>query len=154
MSADRDGEATGARAPEPGAVSGTPVPIQPDGWPRPRGYAHAMVAHGRMLFIAGQIGWDPVAEQIVETDFAAQTRRALDNIATLLRAAGAEPHHVTRLTWYITDLDAYRRARPAIGPVFRALFDGHYPAMSVVQVAALLEPGALVEIEATAVLPE
>ena len=128
--------------------------LRPEGWPRPRGYANGVAARGRVLFVSGQVGWDPVTERMVETDFAGQTRQALENVLAVLRAGGAGPGHVTRLTWFVADLDAYRAARPVIGTTFRSLFAGHYPAMSVVQVAALLDPGALVEIEATAVVPD
>ncbi|MCI0433977.1 MAG: RidA family protein [Gemmatimonadetes bacterium] len=126
--------------------------ILPEGWPRPRGYSNGIAASGRVLFVSGQIGWDPLTERVVATDFASQTRQALENVLAVLRAGGAGPGQVTRLTWYVTDLDAYRAARTEVGQTFRSLFGGHYPAMSVVQVSALLEPGALVEIEATAVV--
>lgn len=128
--------------------------VQPEGWPRPSGYAHAVTARGRMMFLAGQVGWDPLTEKVTTGDMAEQVRLALDNVVAVLRAAGAEPKHVTRLVWYVTDLVAYARVRPAIGEIFRERFGDRYPAMSVVQVAALLEPRARVEIEATAVLPE
>jgi len=131
-----------------------PTLLQPDGWPRPRGYANGVAARGRVLFVSGQVGWDPVSERMIETDFAGQTRQALENVLAVLRSGGAGPEHVTRLTWYVADLEPYRAARPAIGTAFRSLFGGHFPAMSVIQVAALLDPGALVEIEATAVVPD
>jgi enamine deaminase RidA (YjgF/YER057c/UK114 family) len=135
-------------------VAGEPRSILPDGWPRPSGYSNGIVATGRMLFVAGQVGWDPVTSTIVSDDFAAQTETALDNVLAVLKAGGARAEHVVRMTWFVTDLDAYREARGALGRAFRARFGSHYPAMSVVQVAGLLEPGALVEIEATAVIPE
>ncbi len=127
--------------------------VQPDGWPRPRGYANGIAATGRLLFVAGQVGWDPVTERIESGGLVAQVRRALTNVVAVLHAAGAEPAHVARLTWYITDRDAYVRATREIGVAYRELFGRHFPAMSVVVVSALLEDGAQVEIEATAVLP-
>jgi enamine deaminase RidA (YjgF/YER057c/UK114 family) len=127
--------------------------VQPDGWPRPAGYAHAAIASGRLVLVAGQVGWDPVTEHFSSGDFAGQAGQALRNVATVLRAAGVRPEDVVRLTWYITDRAAYLAARPAIGTAYRAIFGSHYPAMSVVVVAGLLEPEARVEIEATAIVP-
>jgi enamine deaminase RidA (YjgF/YER057c/UK114 family) len=111
-----------------------------------------VAAEGRILAVAGQVGWDPVTERFAATDLAGQVEQALRNIATVLAAAGAHPEHVVRLTWYVTDLAAYASARPAIGAAYRSVFGKHFPAMSVVGVAGLLEAGAMVEIEATAVL--
>jgi enamine deaminase RidA (YjgF/YER057c/UK114 family) len=125
--------------------------IQPAGWPRPSGYAEGVSASGRIVFVAGQVGWDPATRELAGSDFAAQSRRALENVLAVLRAAGAWPSDVTRMTWYITDRTAYTGARAELAAAWRELFGRHYPAMSVVQVAALLEEGALVEIEATAV---
>lgn len=105
-----------------------------------------------MLFIAGQIGWNE-RQQIVSADFAAQCAQALRNVAAVLRAAGAEPKHVVRMTWYVTAKGEYREAQAAVGAAFREIFAGHYPAMTLVEVADLLEDGAKVEIEATAVIP-
>jgi enamine deaminase RidA (YjgF/YER057c/UK114 family) len=103
--------------------------------------------------VAGQVGWDPSTERVVSDDFAEQVDRALGNIVEVLRAGGATPAHVVRLTWFVTSRDAYLAARRALTDVYRRHFGAHYPAMSVVFVAGLLEPGALVEIEATAVVP-
>jgi enamine deaminase RidA (YjgF/YER057c/UK114 family) len=132
----------------------TLTPIQPNGWPRPSGYANAIAASGagRTLFVSGQIGWDPITEKIVSDDYTAQVRQALANVVAVLRAGGAEPAHVTRLTWYITDRAAYLSERRAIGVAYRELFGAHYPAMSVVVVAGLIEANAKVEIEATAAI--
>jgi enamine deaminase RidA (YjgF/YER057c/UK114 family) len=129
--------------------------VHPAGWPRPRGYANAVIAPagGRVLAIAGQIGWDPLREEIVSDDFLQQTERALSNLVAILDAAGAHPRHVVRLTWFITDRIAYVAARRELGEAYRRHFGKHYPAMSVLFVAALLEPRAVVEIEATAVIP-
>jgi enamine deaminase RidA (YjgF/YER057c/UK114 family) len=127
--------------------------LRPEGWPRPRGYADGVAASGRVVAVAGQVGWDPATGRFAADDFAAQARQALANVRAVLRAAGAEPRHVVRLTWYITDRAAYLAARRAVGEAYRELFGAHYPAMSVVVVAALLEPRAQVEIEATAITP-
>jgi enamine deaminase RidA (YjgF/YER057c/UK114 family) len=128
--------------------------LHPDGWAAPRGYANGVEARGRLVFVAGQIGWNPETARVETDDFAAQTRQALANIAAVLRAGGAEPRHLVRLTWYVTDRAAYLAAQREIGGAYREIFGRHFPAMSVVVVAALLEPRARVEIEATAVVPE
>lgn len=127
--------------------------IQPQGWPRPSGYANGVVASGRVVAVAGQIGWNPATETFETDEMAAQVRRALDNIVVVLRAGGAEPGHVVRLTWYVTDRTEYLAARREIGDAYRALFGDHYPAMSVIVVAGLLDARAKVEIEATAIVP-
>ena len=126
--------------------------VQPAGWPRPSGYANAVTASGRVVMVSGQIGWNPTTETFETDEMAAQVRQALDNLVVVLHAAGAEPRHVVRLTWYVTDRTAYVASRREIGDAYRALFGNHYPAMSVVIVAGLLDPRAKVEIEATAVL--
>ena len=128
--------------------------LQPPGWAPPRGYANGVAARGRAVFIAGQIGWNPATGDFESDDFVAQAEQALQNIATVLREGGAETHHVVRLTWFITDKQAYLDAGREIGTVYRKIFGRHFPAMSVVVVAGLLEDRALLEIEATAVLPE
>ncbi len=128
--------------------------IQPEGWARPRGYANGVAARGRMVFVAGQIGWNPATGEFETDDFAAQTGIALQNVAAVLRAAGAEPHHVVRMTWFVTSRRAYLRAAREIGERYRAVFGRHFPAMSVVEVSALMEEWAQVEIEATAVVPD
>ncbi len=125
--------------------------LHPPAWPRPRGYASGIVAEGETIFLAGQIGWD--AERRLAEGFVAQVGQALANIATLLTHAGAEPKHLVRLTWFVTDLRAYRQNLKAIGEAYRAVIGKHFPAMSVIGVSELVEPQALVEIEATAVLP-
>jgi enamine deaminase RidA (YjgF/YER057c/UK114 family) len=134
-------------------VSDSPEVLLPGGWPRPSGYSNAIAAAGRLIFVAGQVGWDPVTARIVSDDFTVQTEAALDNVLAILAAGGARAEHVVRLTWFVTDLKAYQTARSELGRAFRQRFGGHYPAMSVVQVAGLLEAGAKVEIEATAVVP-
>lgn len=128
--------------------------LLPAGWAAPHGYAHGIAATGRIIVLAGQIGWDPATSRLIGEDFAAQTRQTLANIVVLLQEAGAQPRHLVRLTWFVTDREEYRSARKAVGAAYRETIGRHYPAMSVVVVAGLLEPGAKVEIEATAVVPE
>ncbi len=126
--------------------------LLPVGWPRPKGYANGVSASGQQIFVAGMIGWD--AQSVFHSDdFAAQARQALANIVAVLEAGGAKPQHITRMTWYVTSKREYLAALPAIGAAFRELI-GHYDiAMTAVQVAALIEDRAKVEIEVTAVLP-
>jgi enamine deaminase RidA (YjgF/YER057c/UK114 family) len=126
--------------------------INPQGWPRPSGYANGIVAQGRYLAISGQIGWNELGE-LVSDEFLEQARQALRNVMTVLAAAGGKPEHLVRLTWYITDKNEYRRGLHALGASYREIVGEHYPAMALVQVAALLEDGAKVEIEATAIIP-
>jgi enamine deaminase RidA (YjgF/YER057c/UK114 family) len=127
--------------------------LLPEGWAKPSGYANGIAATGRLVFVAGQIGWNPAICEIETDDFAAQTEIALRNVAAVLREAGAGPEHVTRMTWYITDKPAYLAARRDIGRAWREVFGKYYPAMAVVVVSALIEDRAKVEIEATAVVP-
>ena len=127
--------------------------ILPAGWPRPKGYANGVVARGRTLFIAGMIGWDAQG-QFASDDFAAQARQALANIAAVLAQAGGKPEHLVRMTWYVTDKREYLAASKEIGRAFRELIGCYDIAMTAVQVTALIEDRAKVEIEATAMLPE
>jgi enamine deaminase RidA (YjgF/YER057c/UK114 family) len=124
-----------------------------DGRRRPSGYSDGVTGTGRILAVAGQIGWDENGT-IVSPDFAVQAQQALRNVLAVVTAAGGAANDVVRMTWYVTDLAAYRAARTRIAPMYAELMAGHYPAMTLVQVGALLEPGALVEIEATAVLSD
>ena len=126
--------------------------LLPEGWPRPKGYANGIEADGRIVFVAGQIGWDR-DERLVSAEIAPQFEQALRNVVDVVRAAGGLPEHIGRLTIYVTDKARYTAARKEIGAAYRALMGRAYPAMALVQVADLLEEGALVEIEATAVLP-
>jgi enamine deaminase RidA (YjgF/YER057c/UK114 family) len=126
--------------------------LHPPGWAKPVGYANGIAATGRQVFVAGQIGWNPATCQIETDDFAAQTAQALRNIVDVLREAGAEPRHIVRMTWYITDKKAYLAGRKEIGQAWREVLGRHFPAMAVVVVSALIEDRALVEIEATAVV--
>ena len=125
----------------------------PPGWRRPSGYANAVESRGRQICLAGQVGWDPASGQFASDELVEQARQALRNIVTLLAAAGAEPRHLTRLTWYVTDRAAYVAARPELGRVYREVIGPHYPAMTLVIVSGLLEPRAQVEIEGTAAVP-
>jgi enamine deaminase RidA (YjgF/YER057c/UK114 family) len=125
--------------------------LQPASWPRPRGYANGIVAGGKTIFLAGQIGWDAQGQFV--NGIANQVGQALTNIVTLLAEAGAEPQHLVRLTWFVTDLNAYRENQLTIGAAYRRVIGKHFPAMSVIGVSQLVEPAALVEIEAIAVLP-
>ena len=126
--------------------------LQPDGWARPRGYANGVSAAGRQIFVAGQIGWN-AEQQLVAGGLVAQTRQALGNIVAILAVDGARPEHLVRLTWYVTDRASYLAEGTALGAAYREVIGRHFPAMSAVEVRALMEPGAVVEIEATAVVP-
>lgn len=124
--------------------------LQPPGWPRPRGYVNGMVGEGRMVFVAGQVGWDETGR--FAEGFVGQCAQALRNVRAVLAEAGAGPADVARMTWYVTDITAFRASGAALGAVWREMMGRDYPAMSVVGVATLVEPEALVEIEATAVV--
>lgn len=124
--------------------------LLPDGWPRPRGYANGILADGSQIFVAGMVGWNERHE--FAADFAGQLRQALINTVAVLGEAGAGPEHVARMTWYVTDLDAYRDNLEAAGAAWRDVMGKHFPAMAVVGVTGLVEPEALIEIESTAVV--
>jgi len=131
-----------------------PKVIMPNDFPKPRGYANGiLVPQGKTLYISGQVGWDKNA-RIVSPDFATQFLQTLDNVIAVVRAAGGATEHIVKLLAFVTDLDAYRAAMPAIGDGWRSRMGKYYPAMSLVKVAGLLEAGALVEIEGVANLPE
>jgi len=125
--------------------------LQPEGWPRPPGFAHGVVAEGRMVFVAGMIGWDETGE-FAGDDLPSQVRQALANVLAVVAEAGGGPEHVARLTWYVTDRDEYNAAQKEIGAAYREVMGRHFPAMAVVEVSGLVEARAKVEIEATAVL--
>jgi enamine deaminase RidA (YjgF/YER057c/UK114 family) len=127
--------------------------LQPPGWPRPRGYANGVVAEGRLVFVAGQIGWDATG-RVVSDDLVEQLRQTLENTLAVLREAGAGPQHIARMTWYLTDRREYLVRAHELGEAYRALMGRHYPAMAVVEVKALLEDRAKLEIETTAVVPK
>ena len=128
--------------------------LLPPGWLPPRGYANGKAATGRVIAVAGQVGWNPLTSEFESDDFVAQTRQALMNIVAVLKAGHALPRHVVRLTWYITDKKAYITKLAEVGRAYREVFGTMYPAMTLVVVAGLVEPRALVEIEATAVIPK
>jgi enamine deaminase RidA (YjgF/YER057c/UK114 family) len=126
--------------------------LQPKGWPAPKGYANGLMGEGRLVVIGGQIGWD-AAGRFAE-GFVPQVRQALANIVAVLAEAGGKPEHIARLTWYVTDIGEYRASLAELGPAYRAVMGRHFPAMTLVQVGALVEEEAKVEIEATAILPQ
>jgi enamine deaminase RidA (YjgF/YER057c/UK114 family) len=125
--------------------------LQPPGWPVPRGYSNGIAGTGRIAMIGGQIGWDEQGK--FPQGFVAQVAQALRNVVAVVREAGGMPEHIARLTWYVVDIEEYRTALPALGAAYRDTLGRWYPAMTLVQVAALVEPEARVEIEATAILP-
>ena len=127
--------------------------LLPEGWPRPKGYANGVAATGRQVFIAGMIGWD--AQGVFHTDdFAAQARQALEHIVAVLAEAGGKPEHIVRMTWYVTDKREYLAAGREVGRAYREVIGAYNAAMSTVEVKALMEDRAKVEIEATAVIPQ
>lgn len=126
--------------------------LQPAGWARPKGYSNGIVAEGRQIFISGQVGWD-AQQRFVEGGMGAQVRQTLQNIVAILAEAGARPEHLVRLTWYVTSRDEYYSELPQIGQAYKEVIGRHFPVMAVVQVVALMEAQAKVEIEATAVIP-
>jgi enamine deaminase RidA (YjgF/YER057c/UK114 family) len=125
--------------------------LQPPGWPRPKGFANGMLARGEMVFVGGMIGQD--SQGRFAAGFVAQMKLALENIAAVLKEAGATPQHIVRLTWYVRDIDEYLADLDALGAAYREVMGRHFPAMAVVEVTRLVEPLARLEIEATAVLP-
>ena len=133
-------------------MSGHRQPLHPPGWKPPVGYADGVSATGKVVVTAGQIGWNPVTGEFESDDFVAQTAQALRNVVTVLRAAGAAPEDLVRLTWFVTSRDEYLRARKAVGAAYREIMGAVYPAMSVIVVSGLVEERAKVEIEATAVM--
>lgn len=127
--------------------------LQPEGWAKPVGYANGMAATGRTLFVGGQIGWNE--NYVFETDdFVEQVRQTLKNVVAVLAAGGAEPKHITSMTWYFTDMAEYSSNLKDIGKVYRETIGKHFPAMAAMQVMALVEDRAKIEIQATAVIPE
>lgn len=127
--------------------------LQPPGWAQPRGYANGIAARGTLVFIGGQVGWN-AAQQFDSDDFVAQAAQALRNVVAVLAEAGGRPEHIARMTWYVRDRREYLASYRALGAVYRDIIGRHYPAMSAVEVSALMEDRARVEIEATAVIPE
>jgi enamine deaminase RidA (YjgF/YER057c/UK114 family) len=127
--------------------------LLPPGWPRPRGFANGIAAEGRMVFTAGIIGWDETGA-IVSGDLAGQLRQILLNTLAILAEDGAGPEHIVRMTWYVVDVDEYRSGLAGIGAVYKEVMGRNFPAMAVVQVGALVEPAARIEIETTAMVPK
>jgi enamine deaminase RidA (YjgF/YER057c/UK114 family) len=127
--------------------------LQPPGWASAKGYSNGIAARGTMVFVAGQVGWDP-QQRIEPGGFVAQASRALSNIVAILAEAGARPEHIVRMTWYVVDKDEYNASLRELGKAYREIIGRHFPAMTAVQVAGLVEEGARVEIEATAVVPD
>ena len=125
--------------------------LLPEGWPRPKGYSNGVAAEGRMVFVAGQIGWTPAG--VFPEGFAAQFRQTLDNTLAVLAEAGAGPEHVVRMSWYVVDKAEYLGCLRDIGAIWRERIGPHYPAMAVVEVKGLIEDAARIEIETTAVIP-
>lgn len=127
--------------------------LQPPKWARPRGFSNGVAAKGQLIFVSGLIGWDAECK-IVSNDFVAQVRQALKNIVTVLAEAEAKPEHIVRMTWYVVDKKEYLAASKELGAAYREIIGRHYPAMTAIEVAALIEDQARVEIEVTAVVPE
>lgn len=127
--------------------------LQPPGWARPRGYANGIAARGQMVFVSGMVGWDADCK-FQTSDFAGQVRQALKNIVDVLKQADARPEHIVRMTWYVVDKHEYVGAYKEVGEAYRDVIGRHFPAMTAVQVAALVEDRARVEIEVTAVVPD
>ena len=127
--------------------------LLPPGWPRPSGYANGVATRGRMVFVAGMVGWDAQG-RFASDDIGDQARQALANIVAVLKEGGAAPEHIVRMTWYVTDKPAYIAAYPAIGRAYRDIIGSYAAAMTAVEVSALIEDAAKVEIEVTAVIPE
>jgi enamine deaminase RidA (YjgF/YER057c/UK114 family) len=134
-------------------VKGHPEVLQPAHWPRPKGFSHGIAVRGRLLFVAGQVGWDSTGRFASER-LPEQVRQALENVVAVLAEGGARPEHVTRMVWYLTSRDEYCASLKEIGACYRTVMGRHFPTMSVVQVVALMEQRAKVEIEATAVIPD
>lgn len=124
--------------------------LQPQQWPKPRGYSNGVMAQGQLVFVSGQIGWDE-SGMVVSKDIAEQVQQALLNAMTVLNEAQSGPKDIVRMTWYVLDIKEYRTAEKKIGEIYRSVMGQHYPSMSLVQVSGLYEPGAKVEIEVTAV---
>jgi enamine deaminase RidA (YjgF/YER057c/UK114 family) len=127
--------------------------LHPSGWAPPKGYANGVAARGRIVFVGGQVGWN-ASQEFESADFVTQARQALANIVAVLAEAGARPEHVARMTWYVVDKREYLECGRALGAAYREIMGRHYPAMTAVEVVALMEVAARVEIEATAVIPD
>ncbi len=138
---------------KPGGKAPDRQVLQPEGWAAPKGYSNGIAARGRTVFIGGQIGWDGQC-RFASADFVPQAQQALQNIVDILAEAGGKPEHITRMTWYVVDKREYVASYPQLGKAYREVMGRNFPAMTAVQVAALIEDAARVEIEATAVIPD
>lgn len=127
--------------------------LQPEGWPRASGYSNGVLAHGRQVFVAGQVGWDPCSGKFQSARLADQAAQALKNVLAVLAQASGGPEHIARMTWYLTSRTEYIAQLEEIGAAYRQVMGKHFPAMTAVEVTALIEAQAKVEIEATAVIP-
>ncbi|OGA22672.1 MAG: enamine deaminase RidA [Betaproteobacteria bacterium RIFCSPLOWO2_02_FULL_65_24] len=127
--------------------------IQPPGWPKPKGYSNGIVAKGRLVFVAGQVGWN-AQEKFETSDLAGQAQQALKNIVAILAEAGAGPEHICRMDWFLGDVKEYNASLKEIGAAYRDVIGRHFPVMTAVQVSGFVETGAKLEIEVTAVLPD
>ena len=127
--------------------------LQPPDWPRPKGYANGVAARGSLVFVSGVVGWN-AQEKFTSSDFVSQVRQALQNIVAILDQGKARPEHIARMTWYVLDKNEYLASASEMGQVYRAIIGPHYPPMTVVEVSALLDANARVEIEVTAVVPD
>jgi len=126
--------------------------LQPEGWRRPSGYSNGIKTEGKLIFVAGQVGWNEDCH-FVSDDLPGQVRQALENIVTVLAEGNSRPEHIVRMTWYVTDIGEYRSTKKEVGSIYREVIGDHYPVMTLLQVADLVDEGARVEIEATAVIP-
>ncbi len=127
--------------------------LQPPNWPQPKGYSNGVSAKGTMIFVAGMVGWNE-KEKFETTEFSGQARQALKNVVTVLHEAGAKPEHITRMTWYLADLDEYNASLKHLGKIYQEEIGKVFPAMTGIQVAGLVEKEAKLEIEVTAVIPD
>lgn len=128
--------------------------LLPPGWPRPKGYSNGIAAEGRFVFVAGEVGWNPLTEKFEAKDFIGQFRQTLQNIVAILAEAGARPEHIVRMTWYVTDKREYLANLAAVGEAWRAIMGRVFPCMAAIEVKGLMEPEAKIEIETTAVVPK
>jgi enamine deaminase RidA (YjgF/YER057c/UK114 family) len=127
--------------------------LLPPGWPRPKGYANGIMAEGRFVFVAGEVGWNPLTETFDAKDFVGQFRQTLKNVAAILAEGGAKPEHMVRMTWYITDKREYLANLAGVGAAWREVMGRVFPCIAAIEVKGLVEPDAKIEIETTAVLP-
>ena len=128
--------------------------LQPPDWPRAKGYSNGIKARGALVFIAGEIGWNPKTEELETDDFVEQFRQTLKNIVAILSEGGGKPEHIVRMTWFVTDKQEYLSSLRGIGEAYREVIGKHYPVMAAIEIKGLMEPGAKVEIETTAVIPD